>query len=215
MSERFFVWAAISLRQNFGYNEFVIYSVSGKLDLKSEHFAVIDAAGLGLKVLMNQRTLQKLPPVGENVKLFCYLYLRENGLELYGFNSREELNFFELLISVSGVGPKSALSILEISELDNLAAAIKEGRPDLLTRASGIGRKTAERIILELKSKVQSEKSGFTVKRMESDSDLVDTLTGLGYKRDQAKAALQKVDEKTTGLEERLKAALKILGRAE
>ncbi len=182
--------------------------------MKSDHFAVIDAAGLGLKVIMNQRTLQSLPLIGEKVKIFSCLYMREDGLELYGFGSLEELGFFELLISVSGVGPKSALSILEISELENLAAAIKEGRPDLLTKASGIGRKTAERIILELKSKVQSKESGTVVRKMESDTDLVDTLMSLGYKRDQARVALDKVDAKITGLEERLKAALKILGRA-
>jgi len=193
----------------------MLYSVSGKLSLKDGHFAVVDAAGLGLKIFTNQRTLQNLPQIGADVKIFCHLHLREDGLELYGFLSREELDFFELLISVSGVGPKSALSILDISELDNLSAAIKEGRPDLLTRASGIGRKTAERIILELKSKVQSEKSGTMVKKMDSDVDLVDTLVSLGYKQDQARAALQKVDEKVIGLESRLKAALKILGRSE
>ena len=197
------------------YNNRVIYSLSGKLDFKAGHFAVVNAAGLGLKVFMSERALRTLPPAGEEIKLFCCLYMREDGLELYGFNSREELAFFELLISVSGIGPKSALSIMEISELGDLQAAIKEGRPDLLTRASGVGRKTAERIILELKSKVQSEKSGMAVKKMESDADLVDTLISLGYKRDQAASALQKVDGKITGLEERLKAALKILGGAE
>ncbi len=189
----------------------MLYSVSGKLMSKSEHFAVVDAAGLGLKVFVSGRTLGALPPIGLAVKFFCHLHMREDGLELYGFLTEAELNFFELLISVSGVGPKSALSIMEVAELKNLAAAIKEGRPDLLTRASGIGRKTAERIILELKSKVQSEKSEIAVGKMEVDADLVETLVGLGYRREQAKAALGKVDEKIVNLEERLKAALKIL----
>lgn len=190
----------------------MIYSISGKLSVKSGHFAVVDAAGLGLKIFTNRRTLDALPTLGSSIKFFCHLHLREDGLELYGFLAPEELNFFELLISVSGVGPKSALAILEIAELKNLAAAIKEGRPDLLTRASGIGRKTAERIILELKSKVQSEKSEVVVGKMETDVDLVETLVGLGYRRDQAKSALSRVNEKMIDLEERLKAALKILG---
>ena len=189
----------------------MIYSISGKLAVKSEHFAVVDAAGLGLKIFTNTRTLEVLPPAGLPVKFFTHLHLREDGLELYGFLSEEEVNFFGLLISVSGIGPKSALSIMEIAELKNLAAAIKEERPDLLTRASGVGRKTAERIILELKTKVQAEKSELAVGKMETDADLVETLVGLGYRREQAKAALGKVDEKTVDLEERLKATLKIL----
>ena len=190
----------------------MLYSVSGKLISKSGHFAVVDAAGLGLKVFTNGRTLGALSAIGSAIKFFCHLHMREDGLELYGFLTEAELNFFELLISISGVGPKSALSIMEVAELKSLAAAIKEGRPDLLTRASGIGRKTAERIILELKNKVQAEKSEAVVGRMETDADLVETLVGLGYRREQAKAALSKVDEKIANLEERLKAALKILG---
>lgn len=190
----------------------MLYSVSGKLVSKTAHFAVVEAGGLGLKIFANVRTLEKLPHAGAEVKFFTYFYLREDGPELYGFLSPEELNFFELLNSVAGVGPKSALSILGVADLKSLAAAIKEGRPDLLTRASGIGRKTAERIILELKNKVQADKSGLVVGKMEADADIVETLAGLGYRRDQAKAALANVDEKVVNLEERLKAALKILG---
>lgn len=190
----------------------MIYSISGKLSAKSDHFAVVETAGLGLKIFMNQRGLADLPQIGSDVKVFCHLHMREDALELYGFLAQEELNFFELLISISGVGPKSALSILEIDKLEKLTSAIKEGRPDLLTRASGVGRKTAERIILELKSKVQAGKSEAIVAKMESDSDLVEVLMSLGYKRDQAKAALAKVDEKIMNLEDRLKTALKILG---
>ncbi len=190
----------------------MFYNVSGKLTAKMGGFAVIDAAGLGLKIFISSRTAERLPPTGSNLKLFSHLHVREDAMELYGFLSEEELRFFELLISVSGVGPKSAIAILNIAEIKDLAAAIKENRPDLLTRASGIGRKTAERIVLELKTKVKAEKSDLTVGKMESDADIVETLAGLGYKREQAKAALARIDEKIIGLEERLKAALKILG---
>lgn len=190
----------------------MIYSISGKLVLKSDRFAVVEAAGLGLKIFTNQRMLAELPQMGVGVKFFTHLHVREDALELYGFLTEAELGFFELLISVSGVGPKSALSVLEIDKLEKLTSAIKEGRPDLLTRASGVGRKTAERIILELKSKVRAEKSELTVGKMEADADLVETLVGLGYRRDQARAALTKVDEKIVNLEDRLKAALKVLG---
>jgi Holliday junction DNA helicase RuvA len=189
----------------------MIYSVSGKLALKSDHFVVVEAGGLGLKLAVGEGTIKGLPATGTIVKLFSYMNVRENGMELYGFLLEEELHYFELLISVSGVGPKSALSILDVGKIDELSAAIKEGRPDLLTRASGIGRKTAERIIIELRNKVQSAKSGAMVEQMETDSDFVEALSGLGYRREAARAALEKVDEKIVGVEDRLKEALKIL----
>jgi len=189
----------------------MIYSISGKLISKGANLAVVEVSGIGLKIFTNARTLNALPPAGANVRFFTHLHVREDALDLFGFLDAEELRFFELLISVSGVGPKSALSVLEVSELKNLSAAIKEGRPDLLTRASGIGGKTAERIILELKSKVSAAKSEATVGKMDTDADLVETLVGLGYRKEQAKAALGKVDEKVTNLEARLKAALKFL----
>lgn len=195
----------------------MIYSVSGKLALKSDHFVVIEAGGLGLKIAAGEQTIAGLPSVGSpaaaNVKLFSYLNIRENAMELYGFLLEDELHYFEMLISVSGVGPKSALSILDVGKIDELSAAIKEGRPDLLTRASGIGRKTAERIIIELRNKVQSATSGSTVEKMETDSDLVEALSGLGYRREAARAALDKVDAKIVGVEDRLKAALAILSK--
>lgn len=191
----------------------MLYSISGKLAGKSNHLVVIEAAGLGLKLFASSRVLERLPKVGEAIKLFTHLHVREDAIELYGFLNEEELRFFELLISISGVGPKSAIAILNIADIKELAAAIKENRPDLLTRASGIGRKTAERIVLELKSRVESSRAGLTVAKMESDVDLVETLAGLGYKRQEAKDALAKVDEKIVDLEERLKAALRVLGR--
>ena len=191
----------------------MIYSISGKIAGKSDRFAVVETAGLGLKISTSQRAIKALPAVGLDTKLFCHLHVREDALDLYGFITPEELNFFELLISVSGVGPKSALAILDIDELKNLSAAIKENRPDLLTRASGIGRKTAERIVLELRGKVGGEHSGLVVQKMESDVDLVETLSSLGYSKQQAKDVLARVDEKIIGIEDRLKAALKILSR--
>ena len=191
----------------------MIYSVSGKLTLKSDHFVVIETGGLGLKIAVSAGTLKGLSPAGSTAKLFTYLNVRENGMELYGFLSEEELEYFEMLISVSGVGPKSALAILDVAPMSELSAAIKEGRPDLLTRASGIGRKTAERVIVELRSKVQSAKSGQVVEKMETDADLIEALSSLGYRSEESRAALAKVDAKITGVEARLKAALALLSK--
>ena len=191
----------------------MIDSVSGKLAFKADRFVVIEAGGIGYKLVVSAGTIQGLPHVGSEAKLFSFLQPRENAMELYGFLAEEELEYFEMLISVSGVGPKSALAILDVARLNELSAAIKEGRPDLLTRASGIGRKTAERIIIELRTKVQSAKSGLVVEKMETDSDLVEALSNLGYRREEARAALAKVEPKVHGIEERLRAALAVLSK--
>lgn len=190
----------------------MIYSVTGKLGPKGGNFTAIDIGGLSFKILTHRRTLGSLPALGSQFTFFCRLYVREDALELYGFVSSDELRFFELLNSVAGVGPRSALAILDVAELKQLTAAIKEGRPDLLTRASGIGQKTAERIVLELRNRVEGEKTEATVGIMESDADILEALVGLGYRKDQAKAALQKIGEKIQNTETRLKEALKILG---
>jgi Holliday junction DNA helicase RuvA len=169
--------------------------------------------GLGLKIAVPARVAEHLPAAGEQCALFTHLHVREDALDLYGFETEEGLRLFEMLISVSGVGPKSALSVLDVAELSAISAAIKEGRPDLLTHASGIGRKTAERIVIDLKTKVHASESAELVGHMESNADLEETLANLGYPRAQAKAALEKVDTSHTTLESRLRAALVILGR--
>ena len=191
----------------------MLYGISGKLEQKAEHFAVVAAGGFSIKLFASRNTLKPLPPAGADVRFFTHLYVREDAMDLYGFSSAEELEFFEMLIAVSGIGPKSALSILDIAPLNELSAAIKAGRPDLLTRASGIGRKTAERVIVELKGKVESARAGLVVEKMETDADLVEALANLGYRREEARAALGKIDPKTNGVEARLKAALAALGK--
>ncbi len=195
------------------YNDSMIYGLSGQIKAKGENFAVLELHGLALKVFAPGRTLARLPAAGEKTELYTHLHVREDALDLYGFTDRSELGFFEQLISVSGVGPRSALSILDVADFKDLIAAVAEGRPDLLTRASGIGRKTAERIVLELKGRVKSEKAAASVSKMETDSDLVEALSGLGYRREEARAALEKVPPEDKGLEDRLKAALKILNK--
>ncbi len=190
----------------------MISSIEGMLSLKGERGVVVEVGGVGFMVFTSARVIRALPAAGSKVKFFSHLHVRENAIELYGFPSRPELEFFEALISVSGVGPKSALAILGVDKFENIAAAIREGRPDLLTRASGIGRKIGERIVLELRTKVSSVESESFVGKMEADTDLIETLASLGYRKEQAKSALEKVDGKIKGLEDRLKAALKILG---
>src|SRR3989338_9255844 len=118
----------------------MIYTLQGKLTKKGERCVVVEVHGVGFRVAMSERTLKALRRAGSEVKIFTHLHVREDALELYGFPTEEELRFFDLLNSVGGVGPKSALAVLDVAPLKELEAAIIEGRPDLLTRASGIGR---------------------------------------------------------------------------
>ena len=189
----------------------MIYSVKGRLVSRHANFFVLDIGPMSLKIGSSINTIKGLPLSGESVNVFTHLHVREDALELYGFLNEEELRFFEMLIGISGIGPKSALGILGIDKLDRLKAAISEGRPELLTKASGVGRKTADRIILELKSKLSQEGSAELVGVMQSDHDIVEALMNLGYSKQQIKEALSRVDPKITEVEKRIKAALKII----
>ena len=190
--------------------EYMISLLKGKIESKNNKFVVIDVSGVGYKVYSPAPILEKLAPKQE-VKLFIYLYHRENLLDLYGFLAQEELDFFELLISISGIGPKAGLAVLSIASIKDLKASIASGRVDLLTKVSGIGKKTAERVILELRSKVLV--SGSEVQKLVSDDEAVDALASLGYTKYQARDALKQVPTKVKEIENRIKEALRILGK--
>ena len=188
----------------------MIYSLSGRVAEKNGQFAVIEVGGIGFKVFSTQGNLTALP-LSEDVHIFCHYYLREDSASLYGFLAAEELRIFEMLIAISGIGPKSALGILNVASPDKLLAAIKEGRVELLTKVSGVGRKTAERVILELRGKIESPQGEELVRAMESDADIEDALVNLGYGRPQIREAVKKIDPRFVKLEDRLRATLKIL----
>lgn len=187
----------------------MIYSLRGTLALRKETFAVIEVNGIGYKVSMPARSLAALPMAGEDVLAYCHLVVREDAHELCGFLSEADLAFFEKLLTVNGVGPKSALAIMGLSVPQELAAAISEGRPDIFMRASGVGKKTAERVVLELKGKLPVLDGSDSVLRTESDMDVEDALVGLGYQRSEARRAVSRIPISVTGMENRLKAALK------
>lgn len=189
----------------------MLYSLKGKLLAKKEHFVIIETGGTAFKVGTTFNVLRSLPPVGEIINLFTHLHVREDALELFGFLTEEELEFFEMLINISGIGPKSAVGILGVENIAQLKAAISEGRSELLTKASGIGKRTADRIILELGGKLKQAESAKIADIMESDQDILEALVNLGYARSQAREALAKVDSKIIKTEERIKAALKSL----
>jgi len=189
----------------------MIYSIKGKLVLKQENYLVIDINGMAFKIASSLNTLKNLPESGKDVEVFTHLHVREDALDLYGFLDKKDLRLFKMFISVSGIVPKSALGILALGNTDKLMAAISEGRSELLTKASGVGKKTAERIILELRSKLKQEGSEKIVGLMEFDQDILEVLVNLGYTKSQSKEALERVDSKFTTLEDRTKEALKIL----
>lgn len=191
----------------------MIYTLEGKLAAVRDNFAVVETGGIGFKVYFAPVVRAKLPPIGERMRWHCFLYVRENALDLYGFLAEDELKLFELLNSISGVGPKLALGILSVSDAKYVRAAIKEGRTELLTKASGVGKRTAERIILELKNKVEAEGAKEMVRIMEAETDLEETLVALGYSKSQARNAVEKIPASAKEFEAKLREALKVLKR--
>jgi holliday junction DNA helicase RuvA len=187
----------------------MFYSVRGVVQRKQESWAVIEAGGLGYKVFVPLFVMSRLPEVGQEVTLFTHHHVREDADDLYGFLHDDELSLFQSLISITGIGPKSAMGIMGVAPVSELAAAINEGRLDLLSKASGVGKKTAERVILELKGKLTFADTSGTISKMEKDSELEETLLGLGYNKAQAKAAIAKLDPALVNFQDKLKAVLR------
>jgi len=187
----------------------VIHSLSGKLKQKRGRFLMIGIGGVEFKVMVPATSETKLPKIGEKVTIYTFLHIREGGADLYGFLSEDELSFFESLVSVSGIGPKSAISILSVAPVEQLMTAVSRGEAELLQKSSGIGKKTAQRIVLELKDKIVATGDEKTVKIMQTDSDVYDALVNLGYSRGAAKEVLGKIDVSLSTTSERLRDALK------
>ena len=209
----------------------MFYYINGKLAHLDPTFAVLDVGGVGYKLTISGSTHSAMPPhlsVSEapTVKLFTYLAVREDDIELFGFASEEELSSFKMLISVSGVGPKAALSILTQMTPQKLAIAICTDDKKAIAKANGIGPKTAARIILELKDKLQKEAIAEADLSSSADDELAaviggsskkrdaeDALAVLGYSRSEASAALRSIDIDSLELDEIIRLALKKLMR--
>lgn len=191
----------------------MLHSVRGVIVEKNPTYAVIEVGGFGFKLSINETTHRKLPSVGSSVRVFCALRVRDELVEVYGFFDEPSLKLFELLNTVPGVGPRSALSVLDIDSPENIIAGILERRADLLVRASGIGKKTAERIVLELHSKIEMEGARTLINAMDTNVEIENALVGLGYDKKDARAATRAVPETLHSFDDRLKAALRILGK--
>lgn len=190
----------------------MIITLEGKLAHKSSAYIIVDVGGVGYKVALSSQAIASMPEPGTIVKVWTYLYARENETtELYGFLTAVELEFFELLITVSGVGPKGAQAILSVAAVENIKRAIASGDETILTRVSGIGKKIAEKIIFELKDKF----SGLEFREGKAPGDIADAIEALeqlGYSQKEARETLQQVSKKAKTAEEQVKEALKILG---
>lgn len=190
----------------------MIGSLEGKLESKTNKYILINVAGIGYRVFVSPETLSKLPQVGTTAKIFTALEVKEDAQELYGFLKEEELNFFELLRTVSGVGPKTALSILSLATTKILSSAIINGDANFLTKVSGIGSKTAQRLVIDLKDKIAELGFKETIGG-KKDSDLLEALTKMGYGVKEGAEALSLVSVNLEDEESRLKEALKILSQ--
>ena len=192
----------------------MIACLSGTVRHKDLHYLVVDISGVGYKVLVTTETALDVTP-SSPIFLWTHLVVRETSLELFGFLDKETLDTFELLITISGIGPKSALSILNVATPSMLRQAVASGDTTYLTRVSGIGKKNAEKIVLELKDKLKitKEDASTSSAQVRAEGDALEALVSLGYNERDAREALKRVPKETEGASERVKAALKLLSR--
>ena len=195
--------------------------IKGTLEMKLTDYVVIDAGGLGYKVYMSTIGMEKLGNIGDKVKVYTYYRVREDDISIFGFNTNEELRMFELLLSVSGVGAKTALTMIAVSDPSEFAIAVVSDDVSYLTRIPGIGAKSAQRIILELKDKMKKENAISQIKDTKVKAAVVDNskveeaisaLQVLGYNKKEIEKAFMKLDKKDLSTEELIKKGLSILG---
>lgn len=190
----------------------MISFLKGIVSAKEDRYIVLILDDtIGYRVYVTNRILEAIS-FNQEIALYIYTYVREDALDLYGFPTMKELEFFELLISISGVGPKSALGVLSVASIDELKKAIIHGDPKLLQKVSSIGKKIAERIIVDLKEKISvGEKDDLTGVSITENVQLLDALVSLGYKESEVRKTIQAISPDSKDLSERIKEALRIL----
>ena len=205
--------------------------IKGKLEMKMTGYVVVDVGGLGYKIFMSDVGIEKIGNIGDTVKVHTYYKVREDDISIFGFNTLEELKMFELLISVSGVGAKTALTMLAVCEPSDFALAVISEDIKTLTGIPGIGAKSAQRIILELKDKITKEQQIESIqkevdKNSKADNKMQDILKNnakvseaiaalqvLGYNKKEIEKAFEKLDKNELSTEELIRHGLNLLGR--
>lgn len=195
--------------------------IKGELTLKTIEYAVIEAGGLGYKVFMPETAIDRLGNIGEIVKVYTYYKVREDDISIFGFNTQEELRMFELLLSVSGVGAKTAVVIIATIEPSEFALAVISDDISELVKIPGIGKKSAQRIVLELKDKLKKEAISVEAdkkisKKVQTNAELEEAISALqvlGYNKKEIEKSFEKIDKNGLGLEELIKKGLAALSK--
>lgn len=195
--------------------------IKGSLEMKFKNYVVIDVGGLGYKIFMAENAINSIGEIGEIVKVFTYYRVREDDVSIFGFKTQEELRMFELLLSVSGVGAKSALAMLSCIEPSEFAIAVISNNVKLLTQIPGIGTKSAQRIILELKDKLKSEQNEeqieeTKIKSAQVNENVQEAISGLmvlGYSRKDIEKAFEHLAVETLSVEDLIKKGLILLSK--
>jgi holliday junction DNA helicase RuvA len=188
----------------------MIAKIKGTILEKESGSVIVDVSGVGYKVFVSNNTLSDVGSVGE-VELWTHLVVRENLLDLYGFSNKDERRFFELLIGISGIGPKGALAILSLAPVTTLEKAISSEDATYLTKVSGIGKKSAQKIILELKDKIGKGTKEDAI-GLKEEAEVLEALQALGYTLSDSREVLKNIPKDISGTNERIKEALKSLG---
>lgn len=193
--------------------------IKGTLEMKLNNYVVIETGGIGYKIYMTDTSIDKIGDIGKVVKVHTYYYVREDNISLYGFLTNEELKMFELLLSVSGVGAKSAITILSCIEPSEFAIAIISNDIAKMKKVKGVGAKTAERIILELKDKLKDydraeieNKQNNKIQTEQKIMEAISALQVLGYNRREIVNAIEKINTEELEVEQIIKKALSLLG---
>ena len=189
----------------------MIAKLTGTIDFLRDSWVVVNVGGVGYKVFVTVHTFGMIAGK-QNIEFYIHTYVREDTLALYGFLEMAELEMFELLISISGIGPKAAMGILAIADPKTISMAVLNEDPSVLTRVSGVGKKIAQRVILELKNKIKDMPVGEKA-QLESDSDAFEALVAMGYSVSESREALKQISADIGDVGERVKLALKSLGR--
>ena len=188
----------------------MIYSVEGKLEAIGSDYVVINTSGVGFKILTPSPQANYVGGIGQKLKLYTYMHVREDALVLFGFKTPSDLDLFQILINVTGVGPKVGLAMLSTYDSKTLATAIISGNESLLTSVPSLGKKIAARIVLELKDKLSDKWTGISSEEVGGfDSEVVDALLALGYSASEAAFAVSNLPKDTTmTLEEKIRYSL-------
>ena len=190
----------------------MISYLKGKVITKNSKTIILLVNGIGYKIFLGENFLSKIQQ-NDELEIFTYLFWREDKINLYGFGENSQLDFFEKLISVSGVGPRSALHLLDIVGIKQIQQAIFGNKADILTQAKGLGKKTAQRIILELKNKLPNVDEISAIPDIPENAEAVSALINLGYSPSAAREIISQLPPEIKSVGDKVKAALKIIGK--